>query len=94
MAAGTLLWVKSGQPPVQAGASQGRSVAERGEIAEPAARTQAVQAEPADPSPAASIESVDFGQHLGTIFLVSSGGTSTPVVWLSDDDGFEGSAEL
>jgi hypothetical protein len=35
--------------------------------------------------PAVAIESVDFGQHAGTVFVVESGGSQTPVVWLDDD---------
>jgi negative regulator of sigma E activity len=40
----------------------------------------------ADPESGASIESVDFGAQNGTIFIVTSGPESTPVVWLMDDD--------
>jgi negative regulator of sigma E activity len=39
----------------------------------------------AEPESGASIESVDFGAQNGTIFIVSSGPQSTPVVWLMDD---------
>jgi hypothetical protein len=35
---------------------------------------------------AASIESVDFGNHAGTIFMVPAGEESTPVIWLEDED--------
>ncbi len=34
---------------------------------------------------AAAIESVDFGNQNGAIFMVSAGAETTPVVWLSDD---------
>jgi hypothetical protein len=37
------------------------------------------------PSPAVAIESVDFGSHPGTVFVVEAGGSATPVVWLADD---------
>ena len=37
------------------------------------------------PSPAVAIESVDFGSHSGTVFVVEAGGSATPVVWLADD---------
>jgi hypothetical protein len=33
----------------------------------------------------ASIELVDFGAHGGSIFVISSGAASTPVVWLPDE---------
>lgn len=36
-------------------------------------------------SSAASIESVDFGPHTGTIFMVPAGQAETPVVWLVDE---------
>ena len=35
-------------------------------------------------APGVSIETVDFGAHDGTIFMVSAGEGATPVVWLSD----------
>jgi hypothetical protein len=37
------------------------------------------------PTPAVAIESVDFGSHPGTVFVVEAGGSATPVVWLADD---------
>jgi hypothetical protein len=37
------------------------------------------------PSPAVAIESVDFGSHSGTVFVVEASGSATPVVWLDDD---------
>ena len=38
-----------------------------------------------EPSPAASIEAVDFGNSAGSIFMVPAGDESTPVVWLVDE---------
>jgi len=35
--------------------------------------------------PTVAIESVDFGTHAGTVFVVESGDSQTPVVWLEDD---------
>lgn len=52
------------------------------------ARSEAVEpSEAAEPEmvPAVAIESVDFGAHDGTIFMVQSGDTDTPVVWLVDE---------
>ncbi len=37
------------------------------------------------PAPAVAIESVDFGSHAGTVFVVEAGDSVTPVVWLADD---------
>jgi hypothetical protein len=37
------------------------------------------------PAPAVAIESVDFGTHGGTVFVVEAGDSVTPVVWLADD---------
>jgi negative regulator of sigma E activity len=34
---------------------------------------------------AVAIETVDFGSRPGTIFMVPSGGTATPVLWLTDE---------
>jgi negative regulator of sigma E activity len=39
----------------------------------------------ADVTPAVSIETVDFGGHQGTIFMLQEGAASTPVVWLVDE---------
>jgi len=36
-------------------------------------------------TPRVAIESVDFGTHAGTVFVVESGDSQTPVVWLDDD---------
>ncbi len=35
-------------------------------------------------SPAAAIESVDFGGNTGAIFMVSGGSGTTPVIWVDD----------
>jgi anti-sigma factor RsiW len=44
----------------------------------------ALEEEPKEP--AATIESVDFGQTNGTVFVVSTDFADTPVVWMPDDD--------
>ncbi|MBN2196223.1 MAG: hypothetical protein JW751_25645 [Polyangiaceae bacterium] len=45
----------------------------------------------AEPGPDVSIETVDFGQRNGTIFMVSSGeGATTPVIWVTDPTGRDG----
>ncbi|MEO7038273.1 MAG: hypothetical protein ABI548_30165 [Polyangiaceae bacterium] len=43
----------------------------------------ALEAEP--PPPPATIESVDFGKNTGTVFVVSTDSSQTPVVWIPDD---------
>lgn len=43
----------------------------------------ALEAEP--PPPPATIESVDFGKNTGTVFVVSTDSSETPVVWMPDD---------
>lgn len=46
-------------------------------------------------APAIEVDSVDFGEHGGSIFYVttSSDGTPIPVVWLNDDDSNPDSGE-
>jgi hypothetical protein len=42
------------------------------------------------PNPTVAIETVDFGEHAGTVFVVESSVGVTPVVWLVDDARAEG----
>jgi hypothetical protein len=37
------------------------------------------------PKPSVAIEAVDFGDSVGTVFVVEAQGGVTPVVWLADD---------
>jgi hypothetical protein len=37
------------------------------------------------PIPAVAIESVDFGERAGAVFVVETDSSATPVVWLEDD---------
>jgi hypothetical protein len=53
-------------------------------IAEPLA-SEGVSAVALVPKPDVAIESVDFGENAGTVFVVETGGAVTPVVWLADD---------
>jgi anti-sigma factor RsiW len=55
----------------------------------PAAPLSPASLSPADAArptlePAVAIESVDFGEKQGTIFMVGSGSGETPVIWLTD----------
>jgi hypothetical protein len=43
----------------------------------------ALEEEPAPPP--ATIESVDFGKNTGSVFVVSTDSSETPVVWMPDD---------
>jgi anti-sigma factor RsiW len=43
-------------------------------------------AEESEADPAAAIETVDFGAHAGSIFVVDGSQGDVPVVWLLDDD--------
>lgn len=66
--------------------AQARSAAPKAPVAEPAP----APAE-ADGAPSVAIETVDFGSHDGTIFMVSAGDDATPVVWLTDEPAETGS---
>ena len=45
----------------------------------------ALQAEEEAKPPPATIESVDFGGNTGSVFVVSTDSSETPVVWMPDD---------
>lgn len=45
----------------------------------------ALQPEEEPKLPPATIESVDFGGNNGSVFVVSTGSSETPVVWMPDD---------
>ncbi len=45
----------------------------------------ALQAEEEPKLPPATIESVDFGTNTGSVFVVSTDSSETPVVWMPDD---------
>jgi hypothetical protein len=53
-------------------------------VAEPPASTGSFELA-AVRSPSVAIESVDFGERAGAVFLVETGASATPVVWLTDD---------
>jgi hypothetical protein len=44
-----------------------------------------LQAEEEPRLPPATIESVDFGGNTGSVFVVSTDSSETPVVWMPDD---------
>jgi anti-sigma factor RsiW len=84
-AAGALMWVsRPEQAPTAHSVQPVPSAFQRPSAAiEPA---EATADAPVDPGPQVAIESVDFGGHTGTIFMVPAGERdTTPVVWLSDE---------
>jgi negative regulator of sigma E activity len=56
-------------------------------VLEPQATSSAPDpaADEADSAPTVAIEAVDFGARNGSIFMVPTGDTATPVVWVMDD---------
>lgn len=82
-AAAWLVYLRPVQVPPRA-SSRATSTAE----APVAAPSMVGVTEPAesDEETGAEIESVDFGAHNGTIFMVASGPQLTPVVWLMDEN--------
>jgi len=83
-AAAAVLWVRSASPPPDPAPLPVASVhAPKPEV--PAPPPPAVETAEEEPSPAASIEAVDFGNSAGSIFMVPAGDETTPVVWLVDD---------
>lgn len=97
IAAGCMLVVRSWSAPPSRGAHGQHSA--RGESAEQAPApasaapdlsaapefAAALQAEEEPKLPPATIESVDFGGNTGSVFVVSTDSSETPVVWMPDD---------
>ena len=91
IAAGSVLVVRSWSAPPAARRSAQPAVAAEVNSAAPVSTavappdvSAALEEEPKDPP--ATIESVDFGQTNGTVFVVSTDSADTPVVWMPDDD--------
>jgi anti-sigma-K factor RskA len=91
IAAGSVLVVRSWSAPPAGPRSAHPAVAAQVGSAAPASTavappdvSAALEEEPKDPP--ATIESVDFGQTNGTVFVVSTDSADTPVVWMPDDD--------
>jgi anti-sigma factor RsiW len=90
IAAGSVLvarsWTAPPAAPNHGNASEAAAAAQAALIASSSAAPEvsaALEAEP--PPPPASIESVDFGKNTGTVFVVSTDSSETPVVWMPDD---------
>ena len=89
IAAGSVLVVRSwSAPAVAPGASHAASANQHSAaLALSAAAVPEVSAalEEEPKPPPATIESVDFGKNTGTVFVVSTDSSETPVVWMPDD---------
>jgi ABC-type Fe3+-siderophore transport system permease subunit len=90
IAAGSVLvarsWSAPPATPNRTGANEGAAAAHAALVASSSAAPEvsaALEAEP--PPPPATIESVDFGKNSGTVFVVSTDSSETPVVWMPDD---------
>ena len=85
IAAGSVLVVRSWSAPrPKPGAV--RAAATHLVVASTAAPEMSAVLEEQEPKPApATIESVDFGTNTGTVFVVSTDSSETPVVWMPDD---------
>ncbi|MEO6600479.1 MAG: hypothetical protein ABIQ16_11435 [Polyangiaceae bacterium] len=95
IAAGSVLVARSWSAPPSPADERGTHVAagEHSPLAPSAAPdlsaapelAAALQGEDEPKLPPATIESVDFGGNTGSVFVVSTGSSETPVVWMPDD---------
>ena len=87
IAAGSVLVVRSwsapAAPPSRAHAPDAAAFSSAA-VPEPEV-SAALQGEEEQRLPPATIESVDFGSNTGTVFVVSTDSSETPVVWMPDD---------
>jgi nucleoid-associated protein YgaU len=89
IAAGSVLVARSWTaPPAVTGGSHAAGAADQAALSVPASSaapevSAALEEEP--PPPPATIESVDFGKNTGSVFVVSTDSSETPVVWMPDD---------
>jgi len=94
LAAAVALVVRStdpqGGPPGPAARSAAAVAPSSRSEAPASARAEAAFADPLESAPAVAIEAVDFGARHGTIFMVGTGATSTPVVWVMDEPASSG----
>ena len=91
IAAGSVLVVRSwSAPPGMPRGAHTAGAADQAALSAPSAMiappdvSAALEEEPKEPP--ATIESVDFGQTNGTVFVVSTDSADTPVIWMPDDD--------
>ena len=89
IAAGSVLVARSWTaPPAVPGGSHAAGAADQAALPAPASSaapevSAALEEEPSPPP--ATIESVDFGKNAGSVFVVSTDSSETPVVWMPDD---------
>ncbi|MEO8902428.1 MAG: hypothetical protein ABI488_10610 [Polyangiaceae bacterium] len=88
IAAGSVLVARSwSAPPMKPSSASAGAAAEHAALLASGSAVPelaaALEAEP--PPPPATIESVDFGKNSGTVFVVSTESSETPVVWMPDD---------
>jgi anti-sigma factor RsiW len=83
-AAALLLYLRPGPKPSE-GLVAGEPSSVVTTVGEQPSAEPAVEVAEQEASPGASIESVDFGDRDGSIFMVATGPEATPVVWLVDD---------
>ena len=89
IAAGSVLVARSWSAPrVVPGAAPAAGAANQPTLAPASAAPPDVSAalEEEPKPPPATIESVNFGDQNGTVFVVSTDDSETPVVWMPDDD--------
>ena len=90
IAAGSVLVARSwSAPPAPTGGAHAGGASESAELMPGSASSAAPEVSAAleeEPKPPpATIESVDFGANAGTVFVVSTDSSDTPVVWMPDD---------
>ena len=89
IAAGSVLVARSwSAPPAVIGGPHAAGAADQAALSAPVSSaapevSAALEEEPAPPP--ATIESVDFGKNTGSVFVVSTDSSETPVVWMPDD---------
>jgi hypothetical protein len=94
IAAGSVLVARSWSAPpmphggrgASAGAGDQAALVASGTVAAVAPPDVSAALEEEPKPPPATIESVDFGNTNGTVFVVSTDSADTPVVWMPDDD--------
>ncbi|MEP7050958.1 MAG: hypothetical protein ABJB12_11410 [Pseudomonadota bacterium] len=89
IAAGSVLvarsWTAPPVAPNRSSVSGAAAAAEAALAASSSAAPEVSAALEAEPPPPATIESVDFGKNTGTVFVVSTDSSETPVVWMPDE---------
>ncbi|HEY4102596.1 MAG TPA: hypothetical protein VGM44_01855 [Polyangiaceae bacterium] len=99
IAAGSLLVIRSWSAPHKAPGAQAPVASASGQsvqvavsaVVPPPEVSAALEEEPKEPP--ATIESVDFGDTSGTVFVLSTDSAETPVVWTPDDDQADDQAD-